>query len=81
MLDGIEADGPEPERLAHRRVHVLELEGLEQAQDLDVLPLAGLAHAGLEQAAQGRELLGQRPSPASGAAWSRAPIFCSSSAR
>jgi hypothetical protein len=42
-------------------VDVLEPERLKQAQNLDVLPLAGLAHAGLEQAAQGRELVGQPP--------------------
>ena len=52
---------PSSECLAHRGVDILELEGLEQAQDLDVLPLAGLAHAGLEQATEGRELLGQHP--------------------
>ena len=61
MLDGIVADRAQPERLAHRRMDVLEPEGLEQPQNLDVFPLAGLAHAGLEQAAQGRERLGQVP--------------------
>ena len=52
---------PQPERLAHGRVHVLEPERLQQAQHLDELALAGLAHAGLEQAAQRRERLGQVP--------------------
>ena len=37
-------------------------EGFHEAQHLHVLPLASLVHAGLHQAAQGVELLGQLPS-------------------
>jgi hypothetical protein len=51
VLDRIEADRPQPERLAHGGMDVLEPERLDQPQDLDVLPLARLAHAGLDQAA------------------------------
>ena len=39
----------------------LEIEALQKPQDLDVFPLAGLAHAGLQETAQGREGLGQFP--------------------
>ena len=41
--------------------HIVEAKHLQQAQDLDELPLAWLAHAGLEQTAQGGELFGQFP--------------------
>ena len=39
----------------------LEIEGLQKPQDLDVFPLAGLAHARLQETAQGRERIGQFP--------------------
>src|SRR6476619_1465397 len=61
MLYGIVADRPQPERLAHGRMDVIEPKGLEQPENLDIFPLAGLAHAGLEQAMQGGERLGQVP--------------------
>ena len=38
-----------------------EIEGLQKPQDLDVFSLAGLAHARLQQTAQGRERVGQFP--------------------
>ena len=41
--------------------HVLGTEYLEQPQDLDELAFAALAHAGLDQAPQGGEFLGQVP--------------------
>ena len=43
MLDGIEADRAEPERLLDRHLDLGGIEGLHRAQDLDVLPLARLA--------------------------------------
>ena len=61
MLDGIKADRPQLERLVHGGLDVLKPEALEQPQDLDVFPLAGLAHARLQQAAQRPECLGQLP--------------------
>ena len=61
MLDRIEADHPAGDRFSDPGQHIIGTKHLEQAQDLDELPLARLAHAGLEQPAQGRELFGQRP--------------------
>ena len=61
MLDRIEADHSARDRFSDAGQHVVEAEHLQQAQDLDELALAGLAHAGLEQPAQGRELFGQFP--------------------
>ena len=61
MLDRVEADRPQAECLAHGRMDILVPEYLQQAQHLDVVPLAGLAQAGLEQAAQDRERFGQVP--------------------
>jgi hypothetical protein len=43
-------------------MHMVHLEGLEEPQDLDVLPLARLAHPRFQQAAQGGERIGQVPS-------------------
>ena len=80
MLDRIEADHAARDRFSDSGQHIVEAEHLQQAQDLDELTLAGLAHARLEQPAQGRELSGSSQ-PTSGAAWSSAPIFRSSSAR
>ena len=61
------ADRAEPERVPHGGVDCRHREGLEQAQDLDELALAGgaavlRAQPGLEQPAQGRELRRQLPS-------------------
>ena len=61
MLDGIEAEGTARNGVAHGGRHILDLERLQQAQDLHILALALLAHARLQQAAQGRELLRQLP--------------------
>ena len=58
MLHGIEADRPALDGAADAGQHVLEAEHLQQPQDLDILALAGLAHAGLQEAAQGGELFG-----------------------
>ena len=61
VLDGIVADCAEPQGVLHRAVKRFEIEGLQKPQDLDVFPLAGLAHARLQQTAQGRERAGQFP--------------------
>ena len=58
MLDCVKADRPQPERLAHSRMNVIEPEGLEQPENLDIFPLASLAHTAFEQAAERRERLG-----------------------
>ena len=80
MLYGIVADRPQPERLAHSRMNVIEPEGLEQSENLNIFPLAGLAHAGFEQAMQGGERLGQVPA-LQRCGLVEGPVFCSSSAR
>jgi hypothetical protein len=49
------------ERFSDPGQHIVEAEHLQQAQDLDELPFAGFAQAGLEQPAQARELFGQGP--------------------
>jgi hypothetical protein len=43
MLEGIEADRPQPERLVHGALDVLEPEALKQPHNRDVFPLAGPA--------------------------------------
>jgi hypothetical protein len=48
-------------RFSDRGQHIVGTEHFQQAQDLDELALARLAHACLEQTAQGRELFGQFP--------------------
>ena len=52
VLDGIESDHAPLHRVAHRGRHLALRKVLQQAQDLDVLPLAARAEAGLEEAAQ-----------------------------
>src|SRR6516162_889170 len=52
MLHGIEADCPALDGAADAGQHILEAEHLQQPQDLDILALAGFAHAGLQEAAQ-----------------------------
>src|SRR5260370_12817562 len=49
------------DRFSNSGQHIIQTKHLEQTQDLNELPLAGLAHARLEQAAQHRELFGQFP--------------------
>jgi hypothetical protein len=61
MLDRIEADHATLQRSSDGGVHIVGAEYLQQAQHLDELALARLAHARLQQAAQGRELFGQCP--------------------
>src|SRR5713226_10720396 len=61
MLDRIEADHSAGYRFSDSSQHIIGAEHLQQAQDLDELALARLAHAGLEQTAQGRELFRQGP--------------------
>ncbi len=61
MLDRIEADRTKSQGLADSALDVIELEGLEKAQHLDVLALARLAHARFQQTPQGGEALGQVP--------------------
>ena len=61
MLDGIEADGATCDRISHGSRHVLDPQRLHQTQHLHELALALLAHACLEQPAQGGELVWQLP--------------------
>ena len=61
MFERIEADGSQPQGIPDPGVNFLQPERLEQPQDLDVLPLAGLAHARFKQPAQRAECLGQLP--------------------
>ena len=61
LLDGVEADRAQRQRLLDRGGHLGQLEGLHKAQDLHVLALAMLAHARLHQTAQGGEDIGQVP--------------------
>src|ERR1700688_1193826 len=56
--DRIEADHVTLQRRSDSGQHIIGAEHLQQAQDLHELALAGLAHARLEQTAQGRELFG-----------------------
>ena len=62
MLHGVEADGAARNGVTHGSADILDLERLHQAQDLDELSLALLAHARLKQAAQGGELFRQTAS-------------------
>ena len=61
MLDRIVADRTQAQGILHRAVKSLEFEALQKPQDLHVFPLAGLAHARLQETAQGRERIGQFP--------------------
>ena len=61
MLHGGEAEGAARDGVTHGSRHLLDLECLHQAQDLDELSLALFAHARLEQATQRVKLLGQPP--------------------
>ena len=61
MLDRVEADRAAVDRVGDGGRHVLDLECLHEAQHLDKLALALLAHAGLEETPQCRELLRQLP--------------------
>ena len=54
-FDGVVAD-----RILHRAVKHLEIEGLQKPKDLDVFPLAGLC--ALQETAQGWEGIRQFPS-------------------
>jgi len=55
VLHGIEADRPQLQRFLHGDMQVINIEGLEQAQHLDILAAAGLDHSRFHQATQGRE--------------------------
>ena len=61
LLDRVEADGAEPDRLGDRGGHDLHRDRLQQPQDLDELALAAVAHARLQQMAQVLERLRQIP--------------------
>jgi len=45
VLDGVKADGTHLQRLLHGGVQIVEAEGLEQAQNLDILAASGLGRA------------------------------------
>ena len=61
QLDRIEADGPEPDRLDDGRGNDVLGHRLHQAQHLDELTLAAVAHARLQEVTQVLERLGQIP--------------------
>src|SRR3954451_1094574 len=61
MLDRVKADRTAGDGLFDGSQNVLGTEYLEQSQDLDELAFAALGHAGLDQAPQRGELLGQLP--------------------
>jgi hypothetical protein len=52
LLDGVEPDGPEPDRLGNGVGDGRHRARLHQPQDLDELPLATVAHARLKKMAQ-----------------------------
>lgn len=62
VLYGIEAYRSKPQGVFDSTLNIIFTEGLHETQHLDVLPLAILAHARLQEAAQGVEVLGQFPS-------------------
>jgi hypothetical protein len=61
MLDRVKADRTAGDGLPDASQHIPEGEYLQQPQDLDELAFAALGHAGLDQATQRGELLGQIP--------------------
>src|SRR6266550_5531763 len=61
MLDRVKADYAAGDGLSDTGQHVIEAEHLQQPQDLDKLALAAFRHAGLDQATQHGEFLGQVP--------------------
>jgi hypothetical protein len=61
MLDRVKADRAAGDGLSDAGQHVLGAEYLQQPQDLDELALAAFGHAGLDQATQRGEFLGQVP--------------------
>lgn len=61
LLDGIEADCAEPDRLGHGTGHDVLRDRLHQPQHLDELALAALAHARFHQVTQMLERFGQVP--------------------
>lgn len=61
MLDRIEADCAELDRLLHRRMQIGELETFQQSQNLHVFPPTMLGHAAFHQPAQRGELVRQIP--------------------
>ena len=63
VLDGIEADPAALHRLLHRGRHLALGKVLQQAQGLDVFPLAARPEARLKEAAQGVEGRIELPSP------------------
>ena len=63
VLDGIEADQAALHRVLDRRGHLALREVLQQAQGLDVVPLAARPEARLEQAAQRIEGRIELPAP------------------
>ena len=61
MFDRVEPDGSSFNRRADGCGHILDLEGFHEAQHLDKLAFALLAHAGLEKTPQCRKRLWQLP--------------------
>jgi hypothetical protein len=80
MFDRIKANSASGDGLSNAGQHVLGAEYLEQPQDLNELTRAAFGHAGLDQATQRGEFLGQVPADQR-PAWSRAPTLRSSKAR
>jgi hypothetical protein len=61
VLDGVEADGAEPDRVERSRRDDHFGKDLHQPQHLDELALATVAHAGFQQPAQMLKRLRQYP--------------------
>jgi hypothetical protein len=61
VLDGVEAHRAEAQGVPDGGMEVLEAEGLQKPQHLDILAPPHLQHARLHQAAEAVELLGQMP--------------------
>ena len=74
VLDRIEVDGARAKGILDRRVHIVQDERLEPAQDLHVLAPSGPARTCLPSIGR-RSVANASGSsyPASGAAWSSAP--------
>ena len=81
MLYSIKAEGSQPDCVFDGGVHLAHRKGFQQTQHLHVLPALPLRP--ILDSSRRRSVPNSpgRSQSCSGAAWSRAPIFCSSSGR
>ena len=61
MLDGVEAHRPQSQGVLDGGMKVIEAEGLQEPEHLDIFAPAHHQHARLHQAAEAVELLGEMP--------------------